>query len=175
MPTATIHVRSRLTQARVKEALLYAPESGAFTWRIRRNSHGGKVRPGAPAGQVNKYGYVVIGLDGERHFAHRIAWLYMTGEWPSIEVDHENRTPGDNRWINLRPATATQNKMNTRIRCDNRSGIKGVGFDKERRRWVARLKVNGVMLLLKRFDTIEEAAAARRAAELQHFGEFAAA
>lgn len=173
MPTATIHVTSKLTQEYLKSILRYDPETGVFTWLVKRNSRGGKVRPGAPAGQVNKYGYLVIGIDGERHFAHRLAWLYMTGAWPEDEVDHENRMPGDNRWINLRPATSTQQKINTGMRCDNSSGIRGVWFDAPRRKWSARIGVEKRKIFLGRFDSIDLAAEARRLAELRYFGEYA--
>lgn len=175
MPTANLHTRSTLTQARLKEAISYDPETGQFMWRVTRKGYGGGVWPGKPAGQVNAYGYLVICLDQERHFAHRLAWLYMTGEWPTEEVDHADRDQANNRWENLRAATSTQQKINTGMRCDNTSGVRGVRFDLRRGRWVAVIGVNKKSIHLGRFRTIEEATDARRAAELQHFGEFAPA
>lgn len=173
MPTATLHTCSRLTQASLQQVISYDPETGDFTWRVVRKGYGGGVWPGKPAGQINKYGYLVLCVDQERHFAHRLAFLYMTSAWPVEEIDHINRVPGDNRWANLRIASASQNKQNTKVRRDNLCGVKGVYFDKNRARWVARLKIHGKVVFQGRFDTLEEAATARRAAEAQHFGEFA--
>ncbi len=173
MPTATLHKRSSLSQARVRELLHYDPLTGIFTWLVHRRSHAGRVAPGVVAGQINKYGYRVIGIDGERHFASRLAWLYMKGVWPDDEVDHENRRPGDDRWDNLRPATSGQNKCNRGARSDNKSGVIGVAFDGARGKWRATMVIGGKRVLYARFGTFDEAARARRAAELQHFGEFA--
>ena len=173
MPSATIHATSTLTQDELKRILHYDPETGAFTWLIRKNSYGAKMQPGAPAGSVNAYGYLVIGIEGRRYFANRLVWLYMTGEWPEDEVDHENRVPDDNRWENLRPATSSQQKMNTGMRKDNTSGVRGVR--RKRSRWVANIGVNKTNIYLGLFDTLEAAAEARRAAELRYFGEFAPA
>src|ERR1035437_5724966 len=98
-----------LTQEKLKELLHYDPETGLFTWKNTRHN---AVKIGAIAGYWRKDGYVGIYVLGHHYLAHRIAWLYMTCEWPEFEIDHENRKYSDNRWKNLREATHLQNMHN---------------------------------------------------------------
>jgi hypothetical protein len=106
--------------------------------------------------------------------AASLAWLYMTGSWPSSgEIDHKNNDPSDNRWVNLREANRSQQGVNTRLRTDNTSGSRGVCWDKKARKWMAYVNLHGKQFFCGYFDTIEEAKAARDAkASLLH-GEFA--
>jgi len=101
----------------------------------------------------------------------------MTGEFPPKggEIDHINRDRADNRWANLRLATRSQNNMNAGLRSDNKSGHKGVSKRRDTGKWHARITVKRRILLLGNFHSFEDAVAARRAAERQFFGEFAAA
>jgi len=78
----------------------------------------------------------------------------------------------DNRWINLRLATRTQNNMNLPCRSDNKSGHRGVSFRKDTQKWNARIHLSGKTLLLGDFVDKADAAAARKAAEQLYFGEF---
>ena len=170
MGRVNLQKQSGLTQARLKELLHYDPLTGKFTNIARRRG----TKLGAEVGSLNKVsGYLIICIDYKHFYAQRVAWLYMTGEWPEDEVDHENRVPDDNRWENLRPATSSQQKMNTGMRKDNTSGVRGVR--RKRSRWVANIGVNKTNIYLGLFDTLEAAAEARRAAELRYFGEFAPA
>jgi len=105
--------------------------------------------------------------------AHRLAWFYETGEWPSDEIDHKNRGRDDNWFENLREATRSQNVANTALRSTNTSGFKGVSFDRSRGRFLSKIKVNYRTINLGRFDAPEEAHAAYLAAAQKHFGEFA--
>jgi len=136
--------RPNLTAQRVRELLDYNPDTGAFVWRI---SLGGIAR-GSVAGCVAKRGNWQISADGRRHKAHRLAWLWMTGEWPTHEVDHRDGNPLNNRWGNLRAATGAQNKQNQRRpRIDNRSGFLGVyrhaTAEDGSPIWRARIQLNG--------------------------------
>jgi hypothetical protein len=100
-------VKAALTQARLKELLHYDPESGAITWASRPSS---RVKVGMLAGKVHPtQGYRQVRADKSLYYAHRLAWLYMTGEWPAADVDHINHVRDDNRWSNLRGATRSQN------------------------------------------------------------------
>jgi len=97
-----------ITQARLKELFRYDPETGHFIRRIKvSNQH-----PGTIAGGTNNSGYVMLRIDGQRCMAHRAAWLYMTGEWPSNEIDHINRDGFDNRFVNLRDVPHSVNTLN---------------------------------------------------------------
>ncbi len=158
-----------LTREAVLRFVSYDPDTGAFVRTATpRARHAGRV--GAPAGHVNGVkGYVELWVDGTKHLGHRLAWLIMTGAWPTAQVDHRNRIRSDNRWSNLRAAEHDQNLMNCKIRVDNTSGVKGVNFDRARGKWTARLSRK----YLGRFDTLFDAAAARRSAAIAAFGQFA--
>src|SRR3546814_8274071 len=82
----------------------------------------------------------------------------MTGKWPRGEVDHRNGARDDNRWCNLRKATKAQNQANARRRRDNTSGVKGVTWNKARKKWVAQIQAGGKRMSLGGFPTIEAAA-----------------
>ena len=110
-----------LTQERLKEVLHYDPETGIFAWQVQT----GRSRLDSPAGYTRRDGYRQIKVDKRVYLAHRLAWLFMMGAWPSEEVDHINCNKVDNRWTNLRPATRGQNNANSRAR-RSKSGIKGV-------------------------------------------------
>jgi hypothetical protein len=151
----------------------YNPITGNFTHKTYRGPRSGG--PGSIAGTKMSTGYISIKLpNGPSVLAHRLAWLWMTGEWPKEEIDHKNRDRLDNRWENLREATRSQQAQNGSKRSTNNSGVVGVSFDKSRGKWVARLTLNGVFIYQKRFGTFEEACVARKSAEERFFGEYAA-
>lgn len=82
--------RDELTAGRLRELLHYNPETGTFTW-IARSAHGSHIRIGAIAGSSpNSNGYLQIRADGRTYKAHRLAWLYVNGEWPRADIDHKN-------------------------------------------------------------------------------------
>lgn len=68
---------------------------------------------GSIAGTPHGEGYVLIGIYGEQYLAHRLAFLYMTGAWPKGKLDHRDRVRNNNVWGNLRPATNSQNGINS--------------------------------------------------------------
>ena len=138
-----------LTQKRLKELFTYEPETGLFT-RIARTGSRGNLGP--VAGCLNDQGYLIIGIDAKEFRAHRLAWLYMTGEWPTPECDHLDLDRANNKWANLRSATRSQNGANKRARRDNKAGIKGVCWDKQTRKWRAQLQANGKRINIGRFD-----------------------
>lgn len=158
-----------LTQERLRELLSYDPETGQFTWVARRQ----RVRVGQVAGTKNKYGYLQIGIDGRKYALHRLAWLWVTGEWPPKEIDHINRDSTDNRFANLRLATSSQNNCNQSMRGDNTSGVKGVSWNKKSGKWHSRIVVNGKYRHLGLFSDLKDAASAYEVAAQQAFGEFA--
>ncbi|WP_078452199.1 HNH endonuclease signature motif containing protein [Pseudomonas aeruginosa] len=109
---------------------------------------------------------------GKRQYAHRLAWLYMTGEWPSDQVDHVNCEKNDNRWSNLRIAGKSRNMQNIGLRSNNSSGFTGVGYHRQTGRWRAFIVDDGKMVHVGLFDTIDEAATARERAAKRQYGEF---
>jgi hypothetical protein len=162
-----------LTAERLRDLLDYDPETGVFTNRVSRGS---TARAGQMAGsRHNVLGYTYIFLCGRRYLAHRLAWLYMTGSWPSEDIDHANGEPGDDRYANLRVATASQNGMNSRRPRRNTSGFKGVRWRKREQRWCADIRQNGRTVWLGYFETPEEAHNAYCSAARRLFGDFARA
>lgn len=105
----------------------------------------------------NGAGYLCFTLDGRRYKAHRLAWLYMTGDWPPFDVDHVNMVKSDNRFANLRLATRSQNRANTPRRADNTSGFKGVVRGRRAGTWAAQSMKDGKRVHLGTYDTPEAA------------------
>lgn len=159
-----------ITAGRLRDLLDYDIESGEFIWRVTRNW---RTPAGSRAGNLRSDGYRRIKVDGVLIMENRAAWLWMTGEWPKHQVDHDNLDKSDNRWSNLRDATPTQNSANSPKRSTNRSGYKGVFH--HRGRWEAKLHRDGHGVYLGRFDTPELAHAAYIIAATECHGNFARA
>jgi len=152
-----------ITQNRLKELLDYAPETGVFTWKVSYP----RAQKGAVAGAKDTYGYVVIRLDKILYKAHRLAWLYIAGEWPVKGLDHINQVKNDNRISNLRLADQSMNMHNVPVRTGSKSGISGVTWRADRKKWNARIKVGYKNFNLGLFNDVTSAIAARQAAELR--------
>jgi hypothetical protein len=155
-----------LTQQILKERLSYDPQTGKFLWIKPTVSN---IKAGATAGGVNKgHGYHVIRLYGKLYLAHRLAWFYMTGEWP-IELDHINRIKHDNRWDNLRKATRSQNASHIR-RVKKRNLPQGVY--KNYNSFKAMAFVNKIKYYLGTYKTPEEAYKVYVEFKRKHCGSF---
>ena len=159
-----------LTAERLRELLLYDPETGVFTWRKLTGKKGFVGKIAGCRAEVD--GRVLIGIDGGRYRAHRLAWLYMTGEWPA-EVDHIDGNPSNNRWRNLRLANRRDQSANTKRRSDNSSGLKGVVWHPQTRKWRVQIKCTGFKKHVGLYSTKEEAAQAYMEAARVRFGDFA--
>lgn len=153
-----------ITAEQLKQYLHYNPDDGSFT-RILKDGSTGRI--------YRKQNYLTITINDKSHSAHRLAWLYMTGEWPSNFIDHINRDPSDNRWCNLRIASYAENNRNKSIGIDNTSGYKGVNWHKHKNKWRSEIKVNKKAIHLGYYDNKEEAAEAYIQAAKKYHGEFA--
>lgn len=155
---------------RLRELLAYEPTTGVFTWRVRR---GGPTRVGSVAGHINPRGYREIKLDYVLYLAHRLAWMYVHGEWPRAALDHVNGARDDNRLSNLRECVdgiVNQHNLH-KPRSDNTSGATGVSWHKQSKQWNAQLRVAGRRKHIGLFATKEEASAAYVSAKrLYHKG-----
>lgn len=160
-----------LTVDQLKEIFNYNPDTGIFTWLINQRGPAGRI--GQKAGCLNGDGQIRISINCKKYVAHRLAWLYMTGEWPSALVDHINMDRSDNRWENLRLATKSQNMFNRPAPSDNTSGYKGVHKHTQCDRWTAQICVNYKKIYLGLFKTAEEAKAVYDAAAAKLHAEFA--
>lgn len=163
-------MKPSITQAQLQAVLSYDPQSGAFTWLETR----GSIKAGQLAGYA-KRGYVAVNVFNGWCTAHRLAWLWMTGEWPTSFVDHRDGNGLNNSWANLRLATLSQNAANMVLSKRNKSGFKGVSFNKAVGRWQAGLKHKGRSYHLGLHDTPEQAHAAYLEKAKEIFGEFARA
>ena len=154
---------------RLREVLSYDAQTGLFTWIAPPWNHPRLL--GTPAG-AKASGYVMIRIDGRRYKAHRLAWLYVHGAWPTECIDHRDGDPFNNALINLRQATHSQNMGNMARR-------KGKGLPKGVRQngknYTARIKCENRMITLGTFSEIEAAADAYCSAAKRVFGEFSRA
>ena len=158
------HIVSRpeLTAEYLRSILNYDPETGIFTWKA---SVANSVKVGDVAGYSNGNGYLRLRLQSRLYQAHRLAWLYVYGEWPKLDIDHINRNRSDNRISNLREVTNKQNMQNKSKRSDNTSGHPGVVWYKRSAKWQAQIMHNYKTIHLGYFTDREDAIAARKAAE----------
>lgn len=161
-----------LTLERLKEVLHYEPTTGVWTRLVRtgRRCHVGDV-----AGGVNGKGYAQVSIDGHHYYSHILAWFYMTGEWPSRDIDHRDTDPLNNKWDNLRLTTESQNMANSCISKRNKTGYKGVCYFKRGNNYTARIMVKGKAVFLGYSDTAEEAHDLYIEAAKKYFGDFARA
>lgn len=155
-----------ITAERLRNLLDYDPETGVFRWR-RAGQFAGRI-----AGTTNREGYRRIQIDAAIYQRSVLAWLYVTGELPTVQLDHRDRNTGNDAFANLRPATQTQNKANSGVYKNNKLGVKGVRRHRNGR-FEARLRVNGKAKYLGCYRTIDEAKAVYDAAAAEVFGEFA--
>jgi len=156
----------KFTQEELHELLDYDPNTGIFTHKIN-NRHGCF---GKKAGCVRGDGYILIGIRKGHFLAHRLAWFYTYGTWPSEMIDHKDGNRQNNRISNLREATHAQNLQNARGR-KRGGGLKGAHWHKERGKWKARI----AQIHLGYFDSELDAHRAYIAAAKKYFGEFARA
>ena len=159
-----------LTQEYLKSILHYDSETGIFTW-LKVNPHGSRVHIGDIAGYSRKDNYVQIRVNGILYFAHRLAWLYMTGSWPEFVIDHIEgvNIPNFNKFSNLRDIKQIKNMWNTqKLLTSNTSGYRGVSFCKANGKYVAHISVYDVIIHLGYFNTPEEASEAYKDAKLKY-------
>jgi hypothetical protein len=150
-----------ITQKELTEILHYDTLTGVFTWKKYRNA---KSPAGSKAGHPDK-AYIRIRVFGKLYKAHRLAFLYMTGEYPEKDVDHVNHNGLDNRWENLRLVSRPENNKNKKPGKNNTSGKTGVAWAKKAQKWVVRLGGNKGRIHIGYFDSFSEAVSAREKAE----------
>lgn len=117
---------------------------------------------------VNEDGYRCGKVSGRMALAHRVVFKMVHGYEP-IEVDHKDGNRLNNHPDNLLPADKTVNGRNQKLRSTNTSGVCGVSWDQSRGKWQAKIRTgSGKRLTLGHFDTLDEAAEARKKAETEH-------
>jgi hypothetical protein len=161
------------------ECFAYDPETGVLARKERPRWHFGSDKAWQAArgksGRVcnrRSKGYIVVSLDDRWSIkAHRIIWKLMTGEEPPPQLDHRDRDRADNRWIQLREATKSQNRANSKLQNEFRGAYRQ---SKARQKpWCSQIRKDGKLHYRGMFATQEEAARAYEAAAAELHGEFA--
>lgn len=147
---------SLLTVERLRECLIYDPNSGVFRWVAGCAS---KRHVGHVAGSPDSRGYRIIKLDQVCMKAHRLAWIYVNGSHPLGEIDHINGIKDDNRIVNLRDVPLQINRQNQRIGIGE-TGLLGVSRSDKPGTFRATIKVNRKQIRLGVFPSPEAAHAA---------------
>lgn len=152
-----IALKNEITQELARELLDYDPDTGVLTWRQRPRemfsrhqdwATWNKRFSGARAGWVTtdaRWGYQArsIGILGRKMLEHRVVWVWMTGDVPPEQIDHENRDATDNRWSNLRASNSIANGHNQSKRKSNKSGYTGVSWEARSGKWRAQCRNGG--------------------------------
>lgn len=146
----------------------YEPEAGVFR---AKTQHGPWKRGRAVGGRSG--GYIKLKWGGRQVLAHRVAWIWMTGEWPDGLVDHIDGDGLNNRWSNLRLATNAENLWNRGRQINCTSGRKGAFYNRRRKQWFAQIKVNGQLHFLGYHESRDQAAKAYAGAASRLHGAFA--
>jgi uncharacterized protein YkuJ len=150
-----------ITQEELKEILEYNPDTGVLKWnKTLRNG----VQKGREVSGLDKDGYLRVKYNGKTYMAHRLAWLYVYGEYPNI-IDHIDRDVTNNRIENLRNVDNYTNRKNQKVFKNNTSKVTGVCYVKNENKWMARISENGKRILLGKFENKEDAIKARFEAE----------
>lgn len=162
--------QNQLALSLLREVLDYDPETGIFLWKIQ---NGPRIKVGDVAGYRKKSdGYIRIMVNSCSFLAHRLAWMYVYGEYPT-RLDHKNGIKHDNRIVNLRLASASQNNSHRKIQSQNTSGYKGIKFRRYENRWEVYISVNNERIYVGSFRCKHQAARAYNQAALKYHGEFA--
>lgn len=165
-------MNQELTQEYLKSILHYNPDTGVFIWKV--NIYSGMnynichIKFGDIANSISSHGYIRISINKKRYQAHRLAWLYVYGEFPKDQIDHVNHIKTDNRIANLRCVSSQENNKNSSKRKDNTSGHVGVVWHKHLNKWQAQIKVNQKNIYLGLFEDLSEAIGARKQAEINY-------
>ena len=131
---------------------LFEYRDGDLYWKKPTRGHS----VGMLAGSINKLGYRSIKINSKLYKAHRLIYLMFNDNLPEI-IDHIDRNPSNNRIENLRLANKSLNRQNAKINKNNKSGVKGVGWDTQSGYWKARISINKKTHTIGFFKTIAEA------------------
>jgi hypothetical protein len=172
--STAINIDNQIDVSILHNLLAYDADTGMLTWKKRcidpskseRSQKAWNDRYTGKQAGCNDRGYLVTKIFNKKHLAHRLAWAMHYGVWPTQMIDHISGDRADNRIVNLRQTTQSENNRNQRIRADNTSGY--VGVYKRGAKWYARISVDNKKLHLGLYDTVEQAVQARKQAEIDY-------
>jgi hypothetical protein len=153
-----------ITQEELKSQVNYDQETGIFTWKVRNSN---RIKIGDQAGNYHNGGYIEMYLLGERHLAHRLAWLYVNGYMPKI-IDHIDGNKLNNKISNLREVSYAENMYNSKIRSDNKSGVRCVSWNKKHQKWEVRVKIDGKLKNYGYYKELDDAAKVAEKVRKEH-------
>ena len=173
-------MKPKLTQKVLKDLLHYDPDTGIFTWKFRHvdyfssegsykswnTKYANKIAGSKLYSDKNKTIYLKIGIFGKPYLAHRLSYLYIEGEFPSDEIDHNNGNGLNNKWYNLQKITHQNNQRNRSVNINNKTGI--MGIRKHRNKFESSITVNSKYIYLGVFVNFFEACCTRKSAEVKH-------
>ena len=147
------NARNDVSQKTIKSIFDYDRETGLLRWKVRvaKNTHIGTV-----AGDLDRKGRIRVSINSIRYLAHRVIWVWVTGKWPTHEIDHCDEVKSNNAWKNLREATPSQNHFNIKLKKHNTSGYKGVSLTPSGR-WHCKITIDYKQIYLGTFSSAEEA------------------
>lgn len=145
--------------------LSYNPITGHMIWKEDRVAN--KVQ-GCIAGSLSTQGYITISIDGANFRAQRLIWLYMTGDWPKGDVHHKDGNKVNNKWQNLELLNRSNHKKIGSIRSDNKTGVVGVCWKKDRDKFHAQIRCDYKNINLGYYDNLTDAVMARWKGELEY-------
>ncbi len=155
---------------RIEDVLRYDPGTGWLIWTKPGKKRNVGQRAGYEMKGRSKYRSIGFQRDFEKYdlMEHNVCYFLQTGDWPKLELDHKNLDGSDNRWDNLRPATALQQNQNRRAHRDSKTGVKGVTWKPHAKKYAATIQANKKWMFLGYYNTVEEAAAAYAAANAKY-------
>lgn len=172
-----------LTQVKLKSLLSYSSDTGLFVWKKREvidqyAKSFNTRRAGREAGAIlsrqgtkqYKIRRIIISFNKRPYnfVAHRLAWLYMTGEWPENEIDHIDGNALNNKFDNLRDVDRQENQRNDSVRSDNKSGFTGVNWHKRDEIWNVNIRVSNKSIHIGYFKDKQDAIDARKKANIKY-------
>lgn len=154
-----------LSASELREMFYYDPCAGSLTWRICASNC---IKVGDEAGSRRSDGRQIVWVNGRFYLRYRIAWCIMTDVWPEQEIDHIDGDPSNDRWVNLREATSSQNKMNTKRKSSLPRGV----HQNRRGAFYVQVWADGKCHNGGTFETVHQAAVARADLARKLHGEF---
>tara|TARA_R110002126_G_C10215925_1_gene478497 strand:+ start:194 stop:622 length:429 start_codon:yes stop_codon:yes gene_type:complete len=124
-----------------------------FVWKERKTR---QDLIGHVAGGTGSHGYLAVSVFNRKRLAHRLAWFYVTGKWPSAHIDHIDGNKSNNCFANLREVTRFENLQNMR-QANKRNKTRLLGVSAHQGKWRVQIMTQGQRIRVSGFNTPEEA------------------